>query len=85
MVRHKSINNILRTLKNPFLYNNLASFYRNLDSRQFDLVRACPDRLKVYLGDLKSIFYKKGLRKSGRPLNLQKFTPVFVVIVRPIF
>ena len=33
---------------------------------------------------VKSIFLKKGLRKSGRPLNLHKFTPVFVVIVRTI-
>ena len=34
---------------------------------------------------IKSIFYKKGLRKSGRPLNLHKFTPVFVVTVRAMF
>ena len=36
--------------------------------------------LRIICGKLniKSIFYKKGLRKSGRPLNLHKFTPVFV-------
>ena len=33
---------------------------------------------------IKSILFKKRLRKSGRPLNLHKFTSLFVVILRAI-